>query len=114
VLALEPASAAEDGLGIGGGGAAAGVVAGDEAVGPTVAKGSPAGADGDVGDAEFDSDSGQRLAAGVSFDDVLSRGEREGAGHGMSPQGPIGPSGEGIIAWPDFWVKLRVASGGIT
>jgi hypothetical protein len=114
VFSLDPAGVAEDGLGVGGGGTAAGVVANDQAIGPSVAEGPPEVTDGNVGNPEFDGDEGQRLTSDVSFDDVLSCGGREGTGHEKSPQGPMEQPDKEIITCPDLWVKLRDASGGRT
>jgi hypothetical protein len=97
MLAFEPAGAAEDGLGVSGGGRAAGVIPGGQAVRPAVAEGAPEVTDGVEGDAEFGGDLRQGLAPEVSFDDVLSGGRRDGAWHGVSPDGLGSMSHNGII-----------------
>jgi hypothetical protein len=74
VLPLEPAGAAEDGVGVGRRGRAAGVIADDQAIGPAVAKGAPEVADGIEGDSEFGGDLGQGLAAEMALDNILPPG----------------------------------------
>jgi hypothetical protein len=74
VLPLEPAGAAEDGVGVGRRGRAAGVIADDQAVGPAVARGAPEATDRIEGESEFGGDLGRGLAAEMALDDILPRG----------------------------------------
>jgi hypothetical protein len=89
VLAAEPASAAEDGVGVGRRGGTAGVIAEGQAVGAAVAEGAPQAADGVEGDAELGGDPSEGLAAVMAFDDILPGGGGDGAGHGEPPDGRI-------------------------
>lgn len=95
--ALEPTGAAADGVGVGRGDRSAGVISGDQAISPAVAKAAPQVADGAEGDAEFGGDLRQGLSSEVALDDVLPSGGWDGAGHGVSPRGPIGTSNQEII-----------------
>lgn len=87
VAALDLAGPTQDGIGVGGSGAAASMVADDQAISPVVTEGPPEGADGHVGDTEFGGDLDQGLTADMTFDDILTCGEREGARHETSPHG---------------------------
>ena len=87
MAALDLAGPTQNGIGVGGSGAAARMVADDQAIRPLVTEGPPEGADGHVGDPEFGGDLDQGLTAEMAFDDVLTCGEREGARHEKSPHG---------------------------
>jgi hypothetical protein len=114
MLPLEPAGAAGDGVGVGGRGRAAGVIADDQAIGPAIAEGAPEAADGIEGDGEFGGDLGQGLAAEMALDDVLPRGGGDGARHDEAPNARIGMALEEIIPRDRAGVELHVASGGVT
>jgi len=114
VLAFESRGAAEDGLGVSRRGLAAGRIGDDQAIGPAIAEGTPEVADGGDGDGELVGDLAQGLAPEMALDEIVPDGGRDGAGHGESPRGLSGLSGEEIIPRCPAGGKLHVASGGVT
>jgi hypothetical protein len=97
VVAFEPHGVAEGGLGVGRGGLAAGRIAHDQAIGPAIAEGAPEVADRGDGQGKLAGDLEQGLAPEMALDDLVPGGGRDGAGHGGSPRGRSGLSGEEII-----------------
>ena len=85
VFSLESTGSAED-IGLGPRhGSATGRVVDDQAVIPRVTEGTPEIANGAVREVEIGGDLSEALAVEVSTDDVLARGERDGARHERSP-----------------------------
>jgi hypothetical protein len=81
MVAFELAGRVEDDLGSAGGGSPTGVVSGGQPLIAAVAKATPGGADGVIGQSQFGGDLGQGLAIEMAPDDVQSGIHGEGAGH---------------------------------
>jgi hypothetical protein len=96
---LELAGPAEDVAVAARGGLAAGRIADDQALVASVTEGPPEVADGGQREAEVGGDPKQGLALQVATDDLLARGERDGAGHDEA-SGVLGRKHPGILSMP--------------